>query len=76
MLSILDGRVEGLRTIFLEERIPEGREPWLRLRFGLTFAVFNMTAFSIVKGIDGWEEHTPLLNAAELLLYRWEYSLK
>ncbi|KZP28459.1 Cloroperoxidase [Athelia psychrophila] len=66
MLSIFGGRVEDLRTFLLEERIPEGWEPGLRSRFGLTFAVFNMTAFSIVRGMDGWETHAPSANAAEL----------
>lgn len=66
LLSIFGGRVEDLRIFLLEERIPEGWEPRLRSRFGLTFAIFNMDAFSIVKGMAGWEKHTPSPNAAEL----------
>ncbi|KAF7977962.1 hypothetical protein HWV62_2059 [Athelia sp. TMB] len=66
MLTIFGGRVEDLRTLLLEERLPEGWESRVHSRFGLTFAAFNTTVLPVVRGMDGWEEHAPSVNAAEL----------
>jgi len=66
MLTIFGGRVEDLRTVLLEERLPEGWESRVRSRFGLTFAAFNTTVLPVVAGMSGWETQKPSLNAAEL----------
>lgn len=66
MLTIFGGRVEDIRTVLLEERLADGWESRVRSRFGLTFAAFNATVLPVVKGMSGWEEHTPSANAAEL----------
>jgi len=51
MLTIFGGRVEDLRTVLLEERLPDGWESKVRSRFGLTFAAFNGTVFKVSSGI-------------------------
>ncbi|KAJ7594379.1 Chloroperoxidase [Mycena floridula] len=52
MLTIFGGHVGDLRSILLEERIPEGWEPRIRARKGLTMAKFNVTAIKIELGIN------------------------
>jgi hypothetical protein len=52
MLVIFGGRVNDLRTFLKEERIPDGWEPRLRSRFGLTFAAFNLTVLKVERAID------------------------
>ena len=51
MLTIFGGRIDDLRTILLEERIPDGWEPRIRSRFGLTFGGFNLTVLKVLGGI-------------------------
>lgn len=51
MLTIFGGRIDDLRTMLLEERIPDGWESRVRSRFGLTFAAFNLTVFKVSGGI-------------------------
>jgi len=51
MLTIFGGRIEDLRTILLEERLPDGWESRVRSRFGLTFAAFNGTVFRVSAAV-------------------------
>lgn len=51
MLTIFGGRVEDLRTVLLEERLPEGWESRVRKPYGLTFAYFNFTVLPVEFGI-------------------------
>lgn len=51
MLTIFGGKVDDLRAMLLEERIPEGWESRVRSRFGLTFAAFNLTVFKVSGGV-------------------------
>lgn len=52
MLTIFGGRVRDLATILIEERLPDGWEPRVRDRFGLTFAQFNMTVMPVEMGVQ------------------------
>lgn len=47
MLTIFGGRVDDLRTVLLEERLPEGWESRVRKPFGLTMAAFNFTVIPV-----------------------------
>ncbi|KAJ4496098.1 Chloroperoxidase [Lentinula edodes] len=47
LLRIFGGRVSDLRPFLIEERIPEGWEPSVRSRVGLTMAVFNLTVLPL-----------------------------
>ncbi|KAG7095701.1 hypothetical protein E1B28_006415 [Marasmius oreades] len=49
MLRIFGGRVDDLRTMLVEERIPEGWESVCQARKGLTMASFNRTAMTVEK---------------------------
>ena len=51
MLTIFGGRVRDLATILIEERLPDGWEPRVRDRFGLTFGKFNMTVMPVEMGV-------------------------
>jgi hypothetical protein len=51
MLTIFGGRIEDLRTVLLEERLPDGWESRVRARFGLTFAAFNGTVLRVASGV-------------------------
>jgi len=51
LLAICGGRVSDLRPFLLEERIPEGWEPSVRSRLGLTLAKFNFTVLPLEMGI-------------------------
>lgn len=51
MLTIFGGRVEDLRVMLLEERIPNGWEPRIRERYGLTMGAFNFTVFKVLFGL-------------------------
>ncbi|KAF8654807.1 hypothetical protein AX16_003376 [Volvariella volvacea WC 439] len=42
LLTIYGGKVKDLETILLEERIPDGWEPSIRERMGLTMLTFNL----------------------------------
>ncbi|KAF9556826.1 Cloroperoxidase [Agrocybe pediades] len=52
LLTILGGRVADLETFLVEERLPEGWEPRVRTRNGLTFGAFNVTVFKVEHGIN------------------------
>jgi len=52
LLTIFGGRVNDLKSILIEERIPEGWESRVRKRMGLTFAAFNFIVFKVERGID------------------------
>jgi len=51
LLTIFGGDVDSLRTILKEERLPDGWEPSVRKRFGITMASFNSTVLSLELGI-------------------------
>ena len=59
MLTIFGGRVDDLRSILLDERIPEEWESRVRNPFGLTFSAFNFTVLPVECAIrEGeWAEH-------------------
>jgi len=52
MLTIFGGRVADLEPFLTEERLPEGWEPRVRTRNGLTFGAFNVTVFKVEHGIN------------------------
>ncbi|EKM57111.1 uncharacterized protein PHACADRAFT_254678 [Phanerochaete carnosa HHB-10118-sp] len=64
MLTILGGRVKDLRPFLLEERIPDGWQPRIRHRMGLTMAEFNSTALRVEFGITE-EVYGDTSNAAQ-----------
>ncbi|TFK75585.1 Cloroperoxidase [Pluteus cervinus] len=47
LLTIFGGRVKDLEPILLEERIPDGWEPRIRERLGLTILAFNKTVLGV-----------------------------
>jgi len=51
LLTIFGGRVDDLRTVLLEERLPEGWESRVRKPFGLTVLKFNLTVLPVEFGI-------------------------
>jgi len=51
MLTIFGGRIDDLRTVLLEERLPDGWQSRVRARFGLTFAAFNGTVLKVITGV-------------------------
>ncbi|KAJ7189749.1 Chloroperoxidase [Mycena pura] len=51
MLTIFGGRIADLESILRHERIPEGWEPRVIARNGLTFASFNGTVLKVERGI-------------------------
>jgi hypothetical protein len=57
MLTIFGGRVNDLRTVLLEERIPDKWESRIRSRFGLTFLAFNFG--TVLKVSSGIKKVTP-----------------
>lgn len=52
MLTIMGGRVKDLRPWLLEERIPDGWQPRICTRMGLTAAEFNATVLRVELGIE------------------------
>jgi len=52
MLTIFGGRVEDLKALLIDERLPEGWQPRILARYGLTFASFNSTVLKVEMGID------------------------
>ncbi|ETW77439.1 chloroperoxidase 4, partial [Heterobasidion irregulare TC 32-1] len=52
LLTIFGGRVDDLRTVLLEERLPDGWESRVREPMGLTIAVFNKTVLGIEMGVE------------------------
>ena len=51
MLQVFGGRVDDLRTVLFEERLPEGWESRVRAPCGLTMLAFNGTAIPVEWGI-------------------------
>ena len=51
LLTIFGGRVDDLRTVLLEERLPEDWESRVRKPFGLTMLAFNFTVLPVELGI-------------------------
>ena len=51
MLTIFGGRVKDLRPFLTEERLPDGWEPRIRHRMGLTSLEFNGTVLKVELGI-------------------------
>ncbi|KAJ6560582.1 hypothetical protein DFH09DRAFT_1364750 [Mycena vulgaris] len=51
LLAIFGGKIADLEPFLNEERIPEGWEPKIRSRMGLTFLDFNRTVFKVERGI-------------------------
>ncbi|KAG0703590.1 Chloroperoxidase [Suillus ampliporus] len=58
LVTIFGGRVDDLRSIFLDERIPEGWESRVRQPHGLTMAALNRIALGVEFGIreKDWAE--------------------
>lgn len=52
MLTIFGGRQEDLEIVLTEERFPEGWEPRILERGGLTMAAFNRIALKVELGIN------------------------
>jgi len=51
LLKIFGGRMDDIRTVLLDERLPDGWESRVRSRFGLTFGAFNYTVFKVENGV-------------------------
>jgi len=47
LLVIFGGRLKDIEMILRDERIPEGWEPRLRKRYGLTIAAFNTSVLPL-----------------------------
>jgi len=52
MLTIFGGRVNDLKSVLIEERLPEGWESRVRSRWGLTFPKFNLTVLPLEFSIS------------------------
>jgi len=52
LLTIFGGRVPDIRSILIDERIPDKWESRVRSRFGLTFAKFNFTVLPLECSIS------------------------
>jgi len=52
MLTVFGGRQKDLEIVLTEERFPEGWEPRILARKGLTMAMFNRAARKVELGID------------------------
>lgn len=51
LLTIFGGRIEDIRTVLLEERLPEGWESRVRKPYGLTLLHFNFTVLPVEFGV-------------------------
>jgi hypothetical protein len=51
LLTIFGGRINDIKPFLIEERLPEGWEPRVRRRFGLTIGSFNRTVLRVEFGI-------------------------
>jgi len=56
LLTFFGGKVKDLKPFLLEERFPDGWEPCVRNRFGMTVFTFNKTVFKVELGIKEGEE--------------------
>ncbi|KAI5991716.1 Chloroperoxidase [Pisolithus marmoratus] len=52
MLRIFGGRTDDLRSVLLDERLPDGWESRVREPYGLTMLAFNRTVLPVEWGID------------------------
>jgi hypothetical protein len=52
LLTIFGGRIDDIRSILMDERIPDGWESRVRSRYGLTFAKFNFTVLPLEFSIN------------------------
>ncbi|EMD37165.1 heme-thiolate peroxidase [Gelatoporia subvermispora B] len=52
MMTTFEGRVKDLNPWLIDERIPEGWEPRVRDRMGLTLTKLNLTATRIELGVE------------------------
>jgi len=52
LLTIFGGRQRDLEPLLMKERIPEGWEPRIMARYGLTMITFNRIVFKVESGID------------------------
>ena len=52
LLTIFGGRVADIRTFLLEERIPDGWQPRILSRMGLTMLAFNKVVGKVELGIN------------------------
>ncbi|THH08875.1 heme-thiolate peroxidase [Bondarzewia mesenterica] len=52
LVTIFGGRVDDLRTVLLEERLPEGWESRVREPMGLTLAAFQGQVLGIEMGVE------------------------
>jgi len=57
LLTIFGGQVRDLETILIEERLPEGWEPRIRAKMGLTILTFNRTVMKVELGT---RRHNPV----------------
>ncbi|KAH9927949.1 Cloroperoxidase [Epithele typhae] len=62
LLTIFGGQIDDIRTILTEERIPDGWEPRIRHRMGLTILEFNNTVLPVELGVK--EEVDGSINVA------------
>ncbi|KAJ7452007.1 Chloroperoxidase, partial [Mycena latifolia] len=51
LLKIFGGRIAALEPFLIEERIPQGWEPQVRSRMGITFFTFNRTVLKVENAI-------------------------
>ncbi|EGO01127.1 hypothetical protein SERLA73DRAFT_179182 [Serpula lacrymans var. lacrymans S7.3] len=59
LLTIFGGRVEDLRSVLLEERLPSGWESRIRQPYGLTMCNFNKTVLAVEFGIKEKDHPVP-----------------
>ena len=52
LLTIFGGRVRDLKSVLIDEKLPEGWESRVRSRWGLTFAKFNLTVLPLEFSIS------------------------
>ncbi|KAG6843549.1 hypothetical protein H0H87_003322 [Tephrocybe sp. NHM501043] len=52
LVTAFGGHIKDLEIFLLEERLPEGWEPKIRERNGLTILSFNKTVLTVERGID------------------------
>ncbi|KAF5325386.1 hypothetical protein D9619_009881 [Psilocybe cf. subviscida] len=52
VLTIFGGRVDDLKAFLVDERLPDGWQPRVLTRMGLTLATFNSMALKVETGID------------------------
>lgn len=58
LLTIFGGRIDDIRTLLLEERLPERWESRVRAPWGLTMASFNAVSMKIELAVDERPDRT------------------